>query len=184
MQCKFYIRHWAIKTRATTAPASTSETIKSRISVQDLPKIVYPFRRRSTRRTHRVPLADKYAGHETCFGNDICFRIECSLLHCTETPFSVPFSNSRLLVLNPPLNSPYMIHEAHSSAIRWHDTHPTTVPWNHAPWSRALRPRYMPSPSTVWITLLCDTYNSASSTHCQIQSFYLMPSAKKLSNVT
>lgn len=147
MLCKFYIRYKTIK-RGKRLHPPTSGIIKLRISIRDLPKIVYPS---LLHRGHRVPLADKYAGHEACFGNDICFRIECSPSHCAETPFSVsvPFSNSRLLVLTPPLNSPYMIHEAHSSAIRWHDTHPTTVPWNHAPWSRDPRPRYMPpSPPT------------------------------------
>lgn len=37
----------------------------------------------------------------------------------------VPAALSRALT---PFGSPYMIHEAHSSAIGWHDTHPTTVP--------------------------------------------------------
>lgn len=67
--------------------------------------------------------------------------------------FLFPFQTPVFSCSPPPLNSPYMIHEAHSSAIRWHDTHPTTVPWNHAPWSRDPRPRYMPSLLLVWITL-------------------------------
>lgn len=80
-------------------------------------------------------LADKYAGHDACFGSDICFRIESSPSHCAETPspVSLPFPPNpvrprAVLRVLAPLSSPYMIHEAHSSAIRWHDTHPATVP--------------------------------------------------------
>lgn len=47
--------------------------------------------------------ADKYAGHDACFGSDICFRIECSLRHIVRRhppslppPFRSPFPTSPL----------------------------------------------------------------------------------------
>lgn len=33
---------------------------------------------------------------------------------------------------------------SHSSAIQWHDTHPATVPWNHASWSYKLCLHHIP----------------------------------------
>lgn len=39
---------------------------------------------------------------------------------------------------------------SHSSAIQWHDTHPATVPWNHASWSYKLCLRI---PTSKWATM-------------------------------
>lgn len=88
---------------------------------------------------------------EACSGSDICLRIKCSPSHRRETlfPVSVPFP--QLHSSRRARHPPYMIHEAHSSSIRWHDTHPTTVPWNHASWS--CDPSTCHSPS--FVTLLC-----------------------------
>lgn len=105
---------------------------------------------------YRVPLADKYAGHEECFGNDICFRIECSPSHCAETPFSVsvPFSNSRLLVLAlPPLT--------HRTWYMKHIALPSDGMTLTQPPSREIMPRDPVTPDHViflpllpiWITL-------------------------------
>jgi len=105
--------------------------------------------------------------------HSLCF---CSL-------FKLPSFRAHL----PPLNSPYMIHEAHSSAIRWHDTHPTTVPWNHAPWSRDPRPCNMPSLSArldypLVATLFCNSIYDSSTSVRQMQSFYLNQIQETLTN--
>lgn len=105
----------------------------------------------------------------------------------SQPPFSPPLPQHLVLI---PLNSPYMIHEAHSSAIRWHDTHPTTVPWNHAPWSRDPRlRRYIPSLSIpsdhpFVETLFCDDIYNTTSVHRRMQSRYLRSSIRKSVNST
>lgn len=109
-------------------------------------------------------------------------------------PFQTPVFSCSLspspflpLPLPSPLNSPYMIHEAHSFAIRWHDTHPTTVPWNHAPWSRdppdhVIRLPLLPCLDYPLVaTLLCDSpYNSTTSVRRQMQSFYLRSNTRRI----
>lgn len=96
-------------------------------------------------------------------------------------PFPLLFTPQHLVLI--PLNSPYMIHEAHSSAIRWHDTHPTTVPWNHAPWSRYPRlRRYTPFLSLYPFveTLLYDDIYDTASVHHRMQLRYLRSNTGKL----
>lgn len=98
--------------------------------------------------TH-IRVHDKYAGH-ACFGSDICFRIKCSPRRwLRKTLF-------RSLKLRHP-----SIHDtwsAHSSAgIRWHDTRPATVPWNHASWSGD-PPSFVTLPSPPISALFASTF--------------------------
>lgn len=135
---------------ATRGP-STLGTIKSRISVRDLPKIVYPLRSAvlhggQSRSSCGINMQGTRRVSETtsAFESNALRHIVRRHRSLFPFPFQTPVfscSPSSPTRHPPPLNSPYMIHEAHSSAIRWHDTQPTTVPWNHAPWSRDPRPR-------------------------------------------
>lgn len=124
------------------------------------------------RRTSRSSfLADKYAGHEACFGSDICFRNRMLLPFptlvtlCGETSFlvSVPFSTplsflSRASICASPLTRRtwYMKHIATPS-----DGMTLTQPS-----SREIIPRdsvtpdgavFLPPFRPVWITLFCAT---------------------------
>lgn len=111
--------------------------------------IVYLFWQERALYSYFVGETRSARGLEACFGNDIV------LLQRDARP---PFPSSYVhRITRTGTASSSSIHDtwsSHSSAIQWHDTHPATVPWNHASWSYKLcHHHHHHIPTSKWATM-------------------------------